>query len=218
MINPILIAKDHALTLLIIHDCHFRSKHLGIQTTLNKVRLSGFWIPKARQAVKKVISQCLICQKFNNLSFKYPKVTNLPKHRVNLIKPFQHTGIDYTGHVWVKTNEGISKMYLLIFTCLNIRAIHIELVQDMSTHSFILALLRFTNIYGIPSHIYSDNTKSFIAGCNLMEEVFASGEFNDKFEIYHIKHIKIPLYAPWVGSTWERMIRVIKSCLYKLIG
>ena len=109
-------------------------------------------------------------------------------------------------------------MYLLIFTCLNIRAIHIELVQDMSTHSFILALLRFTNIYGIPSHIYSDNAKSFIAGRNLMEEVFASSEFNDKFEIYHIKHIKIPLYAPWVGSTWERMIRVIKSCLYKLIG
>ena len=218
VINPVLIDKDHALTSLIIKDCHFRSKHLGIQTTLNKVRLSGFWITKARQAVKKVISQCLICQRFNNLSFKYPKVTNLPKHRVNLIKPFTHTGIDYTGHVWVKSNEGVSKMYLLIFTCLNIRAIHIELVPDMSTHSFILALLRFTNIYGIPTHIYSDNAKSFIAGCNLLEEVFTSSEFNDKFEIYHIKHIKIPVYAPWVGSTWERMIRVVKSCLYKLIG
>ena len=126
------------------------------------------------------------------LPFKHPKATNLLKHRVNVIKPFQHTGIDYIGHVWVKTNEGVSKMYLLIFTCLNIRAIHTELVQDMSTHSFILALLRFTNIYGIPSHIYSDNAKSFIAGCKLMDEVFASSEFNDKFEIYHIK---IPLYA-----------------------
>ena len=182
------------------------------------MRLSGFWIPQARQAVKRVLSLCTMCQKFNSLSFKYPKVTNLPKHRVNLIKPFQHTGVDYTGHVWVKTEQGSSKMYMLIFTCLSIRAVHIELVQDMSTHSFILALLRFTNIYGIPSHIYSDNAKSFIAGCNLIEEVFASNEFKEQFEVYHIKHIKIPLYAPWVGSTWERMIRVIKSCLFKVIG
>ena len=109
-------------------------------------------------------------------------------------------------------------MYLLIFTCFNIRAIHIELVKDMSTHSFILALIRFTNIYGIPFHIYSDNVKSFIAGCNLIEEVFVSSGFNGHFQVYNIKHVKIPLYAAWVGSTWERMIRTIKSCLYKTIG
>ena len=134
---------------------------------------------------------------------------------MNLIKPFLHTGINYTGHVWVKDDEGVSNMYMLIFTCLDIRTIHIELVKDMSTHSFILALIRFTNIHGIPYHIYSDNARSFIAGCNLIEEVFASSEFN---ELYNIKHIRIPLYAAWVGSTWERMIRTIKPCLYKTIG
>ena len=109
-------------------------------------------------------------------------------------------------------------MYMLIFTCLNIRAVHIELVKDMSTHSFILVLIRFTNIRGIPSHIYSDNARSFIAGCNLIKEVFASSEFNEHFQVYNIKHIRIPLYAAWVGSTWERMIRTIKSWLYKTIG
>ena len=109
-------------------------------------------------------------------------------------------------------------MYMLIFTCLNIRAVHIELVKDMSTHSFILVLIRFKNIHGIPSHIYSDNARSFIAGCNLIEEVFASSEFNEHIQVYNIKHIRIPLYAAWVGSTWERMIRTIKSCLYKTIG
>ena len=91
-----------------IVEYHNRCKHLGIQSTLNKIRLSGFWIHRARQAAKKVTSRCILCQKFNNLAFKYPKVTNLPKHRVNLIKPFLHTGIDYTGHVWVKDDEGVS--------------------------------------------------------------------------------------------------------------
>ena len=53
--NPILLAKNHHLTELIIIDAHKRCKHLGIQTTLNKVRLSGYLIPKARQIVKRVI-------------------------------------------------------------------------------------------------------------------------------------------------------------------
>ena len=88
----------------------------------------------------------------------------------------------------------------------------------MSTHNFILALLRFTNIYGIPSHIYSDNARSLISGCNLVEEVFGCSEFSEHFKIYNIKHIKIPLYSAWVGSTWERLIRVVKSCLYKTVG
>ena len=218
LMNPILLAKDHPLTRLIIENCHRNCQHLGIGSTLNKVRLSGFWIPKIRQAIKNVISHCTLCKRFNNLSFKYPKVTNLPKHRVNFIKPFLHTGIDYTSHLWVKDGRGLKKMYILIFTCLNVRAIHIELIEDMSTHSLILALIRFCNIFGTPSHIYSDNAKSFVAGVNFMQEVFLSSEFNEKFSKYNIKHIRIPVYSAWVGSTWERMIRVIKSCLYKVVG
>merc|ERR1739842_11157 len=102
VLHPILLSKDHHLTQLIIEEAHSKVQHLGIGSTLNKVRLSGFWIPKSRQAIKNVLSPCLNCKRFNSLSFKYPKVTNLPKDRVKLIKPYLHTGIDYTGHVWVK--------------------------------------------------------------------------------------------------------------------
>lgn len=218
LVNPILLAKDHNLTKLIIEDCHYQCQHLGIGSTLTKVRMSGFWIPRIRQAVKNVLSSCPMCKKFNSLSFKYPKVTNLPKHRVNFIKPYQHVGIDYTGSIFVKDSKGFKKMYLLIFTCLNVRAVHIELVPDMNTNTLVLAIIRFTNIYGIPTHIYSDNAKSFIAGCDVMKEIFMASEFSEHYSKYNIKHIRIPAYSAWVGSTWERMIRVIKSCLYKVIG
>ena len=30
--------------------------------------------------------------------------------------------------------------------------------------------------------------------------------------------MKIPQYSPWFRSTWERLIRVIKTCLYKKLG
>ena len=93
------------------------------------------------------------------------------KHRVNFIRPFIHTGVDFTGHLWIQTAGGDRKVYLLIFTRLNVRAIHLEPADDMNIHSFVLAMIRFINIYGIPSLIYSDNARSFVAGCNLFTKM-----------------------------------------------
>ena len=111
--NPVLMGKGHKLTELIVGFYHYSCKHLGLQTTLNNVRTGGFWIPKMRQVVKSILSKCIICRKFNSLSFRYPQMTNLPKYRVNLVKSFQHTGVDFTGHLWVKNEEGeVVKMYI----------------------------------------------------------------------------------------------------------
>ena len=54
-------------------------------------------------------------------------------------------------------NEEDLNLNILIFTCFNVRAFHLELMNDMSTHSVALAMVRFFNIYGVPSNIYSDN-------------------------------------------------------------
>ena len=234
IIHPVFLPKLHSLTRLIVEDCHRKVRHLGVQSTLNKVRMSGFRLIKPFQTVKSTISPCAMCKRYNALSYKYPHMTNLPEHRVNLVRAFGHVGIDYTGHIMVreevvekKEENGKvferkffveKKYYILIFTCLNVRACHIELIPEMSTEHFVLALVRFCNEYGIPSHIYSDNAKSFISGVHVLEKVLASNEFKDRFSIYNIKHIKIPLYSPWIGATWERLIRTVKSCLKKTIG
>ena len=83
-------------------------------------------------------------------------MTDLPAHRVNLIRPFTHTGVDYTGHIMVKSGEVDLKYYILIFSCLNTRACHIDLLPDMSAEHFVLALIRFINLYGIPDSLYSN--------------------------------------------------------------
>ena len=51
-----------------------------------------------------------------------------------------------------------------------------------------------------------------------MKGVFKASEFCEKFSKHNIKHIRIPAYFAWVVSCWERMIGVIKSCLYKVVG
>ncbi|CAL4085627.1 unnamed protein product [Meganyctiphanes norvegica] len=215
VINPVLLAKDHLLTRRIIEEAHLQVKHLGIQATLNNVRLAGFWLTHPYQSVKNVINPCVICQKFNALSYRYPKVTNLPKHRVNFVRPYLHVGVDFTGHIMVREGKTEKKMYLLLFTCLNIRSVHMELLPDMTTGQFVMAIIRFTNEHGIPSHIYSDNAKSFLMGVNHVSTVLASSEFSEHFSLFNIKHITIPLYAPWIGATWERMIKTVKTCLQK---
>ena len=131
------------------------------------------------------------------MSYKYPKVTNLPKHRVNLIRPFIHIGVDFTGHLMVRDGKKREKKYyILIFSWLSIRAIHLELIPDLSTVQFVLAIVRFANIYGMPTHIYTDNDKSFVAGVNHKSTVIKTQDFKETFLIYNIKHMTIPLYAP----------------------
>ena len=125
VINPILLPKDHNLTKLIIENAHLEVKHLGIQPTLNNIRLSGYILTHPYQGVKKVIHPCVTCKRYNALSFNYPRVTNLPKHRVNIVRPYLHVGVDLTGHIVIKEGKRERKLYLLIFTCLAIRAIHL---------------------------------------------------------------------------------------------
>ena len=53
-------------------------------------------------------------------------------------------------------------MFVFIFTCLNIRPVHFELLPDMSTQHFVLAFQRFCNMNTLPQILYSDNAKTFI--------------------------------------------------------
>ena len=56
---------------------------------------------------------------------------------------------------------------------------------------FLQALVRFTNIYGIPNKIYSNNEHSFdmALGLNLIEYHAKLKEYDDKFLMFNIKHL-----------------------------
>lgn len=68
-------------------------------------------------------------------------------------------------------------MYSLIFTCLSITAVHIEVVPDLSVLSFLQAVVCFTNLYGVPAAIYSDNAKTFLGGGWLFRKLLLYHEF-----------------------------------------
>ena len=219
VVNPVVMSKHHHLTKLVIYYAHCKTMHMGLQSVLNFLRMHGMWVLKARQAVLSVIKDCVVCKRYNARSIKYPSPPSLPASRVNLSVPFAHTGVDYTGHIWLRgRGDEKIKVYILIFTCFNTRAIHLEAVESMTTAEFILAFVRFVNRYGLPSAVYSDNAKSFVQAGGIIEQLLSSSEFEEKFRIASIAHRTIPIYAAWYGATWERLIKTVKQCLYKTLG
>ncbi|GFT29474.1 integrase catalytic domain-containing protein [Trichonephila clavipes] len=89
-----------------------------------------------------MIRICLVCKKYSAKPADQLS-GQLPRDRITQSPPFQIVGIDFTGAILVKDNQGTRKSYVSFFTCAVTRAVHLELVSDMSTKCFLLALRRF---------------------------------------------------------------------------
>ena len=99
---------------------------------------SKFWVPKGRQHVKKVISKCVVCRKLEGKAYSTPRSAALPEFRVTEAPAFSKVGVDFAGLLYVKERTTtIKKVYIALFSCCVTRAIHLELVEDLSTGAFI---------------------------------------------------------------------------------
>ena len=159
--EPIILPKDHRLTYLQIQQCHKRVLHSGVRDTLAELR-SRFWVPKGRQLVKKVLSQCVVCKKLEGTSFAQPPVSSLPEFRVRPSPPFSKVGVDFAGPLYVNTRgKQMRKVYIALFSCCVTRALYLDLVEDLSATTFLRCLRKFTARMGTPFLIVSDNAKTF---------------------------------------------------------
>jgi len=69
---------------------------LGVKSTLAELR-TKFWVPKRRQAVKKILTQCVICKKLEGTAFTQPATASLSEFRVNLAPLLSRVGTDFAG-------------------------------------------------------------------------------------------------------------------------
>jgi len=70
---------------------------------------------------------------------------------------FGKVGVDYAGPILIKYGHvrklTIVKSYICVFVSLTVKAIHLELVSDLTTDAFIACLRCFISHRGIPSLI-----------------------------------------------------------------
>ena len=136
---------------------HERLIHAGIAHTLAQVR-EEYWIPQGGVEVRSALSRCLIYRKHEGPSFQLPHMT---PERVSRSDPFQFMGLDYLGPVFVRDQSSLDKAWICLFTCLTVRAIHLEWVTDLTGTQFLSCIRRFVSRRGKPDSIISDNAPQF---------------------------------------------------------
>ncbi|KAK6735714.1 hypothetical protein RB195_018755 [Necator americanus] len=216
---PIFIPNYSELARLIIHDLHYENAHCGKEQTLALAR-QRFWIPQPSRVIKKYLRTCITCKKCHGLPYGAPKMPPLPTDRVIITKPFANVGCDYIGPFESNIRQ---KMYVCLFRCLTTRAVHLEVVENLSAGALLSSFVRFISRRGVPKLIRTDCGTNFKLGSKVIENLFLENDENGSSVMSYsasegIKWIFNPLASPWMGGTWERMVGSVKRCFQKSIG
>lgn len=220
--HPALIQSTHRFTLLLFQHEHKRLLHAAPQLLLATIR-ETYWPIGGTQLAKACFRKCVLCTRLRGKVLN-PIMGNLPCSRLSPNFPFDSVGVDYAGPLQSVSRQGrgsrIIKVYAAIFICFTTKAIHLELVGDLTSNNYLAALRRFVSRRGKPSNIYSDNGTSFVgaynelskflkSNCDKLAESAASEEINFHF---------IPAYSPHFGGLWEAGVKSTKFHLFRVLG
>ena len=145
--------------------------HNGVAATTAKIRRK-YWILKSNKLSKAVKYKCGFCREMAHKA-ETQLMANLPGLRLAPhTPPFYFTARDYFGPFNVKISRNkTAKHYGVLFTCLNTRAVHLEMAADCSTMEFLQVLRRFFAIRGRPAVIMSDNGSQFVGAKRELREM-----------------------------------------------
>nr|XP_034322470.1 uncharacterized protein LOC117688488 [Crassostrea gigas] len=163
--NSIIPGKHHIATLLVRHY-HQLTKHQGRRFTEGSISSAGYWITGAKRIVSSVIYNSVTCRKMRRKP-EHQIMTDLPQERLSPGPPFSSVGVDTFGPWEVaarRTRGGLAhaKRWAVMFSCLSSRAVHIEVVEEMSSSSSINALRRFVAIRGRVQEFRLDRGTNFV--------------------------------------------------------
>ncbi|XP_011883823.1 PREDICTED: uncharacterized protein LOC105570973 [Vollenhovia emeryi] len=150
----------------------------------------------------------------------------LPSVRVNITRPFHNSGVDYCGPFYVRDrvrrNSKKYKAYVAIFICMATKAVHIELVEDLTTESFLAALKRFISRRGKIQNMYSDNGRNFVGADRVLQQTIEDEEFKGAVQEFaaneQMQWHFIPPRSPHYGGLWESAVRSMKLLLKRTLG
>ena len=225
--HPLLLPKACPLTSLLFQYEHKKNLHAGPQLML-AVLQQRFWIVGARSVARKISRQCVTCHRYKAESAEQ-LMAPLPLVRATPANPFLRVGIDFAGPIILKNIKGRSrttyKGYIALFVCLSTKAIHLELVDALSTEACINAIIRFTSRRGKPQVILSDSGRSLVGAKRRLSELelLLSSKANNDMIAKRLAEDNIhwhlnPVYAPHFGGLWEAGIKSMKHHLHRVLG
>ncbi|XP_055714202.1 uncharacterized protein LOC129808450 [Phlebotomus papatasi] len=218
--HPILLTKSKLQELIAINE-HRRLLHAPPALLLASFR-QRFWPIGGRNLFRKIVRQCYTCVRARPRPLDQI-MGQLPAHRVVFNRPFHATAVDYAGHLMYKTshlrNAKTCKGYICLFVCMSVKALHLELVTDMTTEAFLTAFRRFVSRRSAPRHMYSDCGTTFVGAnkqlCQLyLNEKQIAAASADSGTIWHFN----PPGAPHQGGLWEAGVKSVKYHLQRTLN
>ncbi|XP_067373333.1 uncharacterized protein [Channa argus] len=169
-------------------------------------------LDKLKQA-KNIIIRSVQEEEFKEELKSLSKGELVPEHSLIL-----STGLDVFGpwNICVRrTRSGASenKRWAVMFTCLVTRAVHIEVIESLSTSSFINALRRFVAIRGPVKLFQSDRGTNFVGACKELQFAAEDPELQSYFKDEGCTWKFNPPHSSHMGGVWERMIGVARRIL-----
>ncbi|XP_062538392.1 uncharacterized protein LOC134206680 [Armigeres subalbatus] len=211
---PVVLPKNHYGTRLLVLWYHQRFAHGNSQTVINEIR-QKFHIASLRVVVRIIAKQCKWCAVYKAIP-RFPKMAPLPEARVTpYVRAFTFIGIDYCGPFSLRVRRYEVKKWIMLVTCLTVRAVHLEVVGSLSTEACKMAIRRFIARRGAPQEIYSDQGTNFIGASRELRDQIASinreisGTFTNADTQWHFN----PPATPHMGGAWERLVRSVKTAL-----
>lgn len=224
--HPIILPTNHHFTDLVIDSAHLQTLHGGPKMTLAHVNRK-FWILNGHNKVKFRIHRCIKCFRFKKHCANQ-LMANLPAPRVRMSKPFSHVGVDFCGPFFTRASKGRGikkhKSYVSVFVCFATKAIHLELVDELTSEAFIAALRRFIGRRGKPNTIYSDNGTNFCGASKLLKKMYAEYDvFMSESVVKSLANEEIqwkfnPPSAPHFGGLFEAGVKSVKHHLKRVLS
>ncbi|XP_062716865.1 uncharacterized protein LOC109416846 [Aedes albopictus] len=213
---PVIHPKNGVVTMLIVDKYHRAYKHANPETVVNEIR-QNFEIPRLRSIVRRYGRHCQYC-KLRKAIPSIPPMAPLPAARLAAYcRPFSYVGLDNFGPLLVKQGRANVKRWIALFTCLTVRAVHLEVVSSLTTSSCVSAVRRFIGRRGAPVEFYSDNGTNFQGAERLLRGQIERG-LSSTFTSAQTKWLFIPPGAPHMGGAWERMVQSVKAAMGEAYG
>lgn len=225
MKHPILIPHKTHLSNLIVADAHKRTLHGGPQLMINYLR-TRYWIVNAKNLVRQYVRNCVVCSRYAAKT-NQQLMGQLPSARVTACRPFYQSGVDYAGPIAIRPTKGrgyhSTKGYICLFICMTTRAIHLEVVSDLTSPAFLAAFKRFVARRGHCADLWSDNGTNFVGANREMKRIFQEGAVVAEDIAAWLASNKttwhfIPPYSPNFGGLWEAGVKSTKYHLKRVIG
>ena len=223
---PVILPYNHIISTLIVRHAHLSTLHGTTQQVVMLIS-QRFHIVKLRRLIHTVLHHCVKCFRFK-CKVLNQKMAGLPRLRTTPAKPFLNCGVDFAGPIELKRHKGrcnvFEKGYFAIFICFATKAIHLEVVEDLSSNAFVAAFHRLIGRRGRVQNLHSDCGTNFIGSEKTISKSFRDFKKHWNAEIqselakeqtnWHFN----PPASPHFGGLWEAGVKSAKHHLKRIVG